>query len=113
MANESTELVESTGAPQELARPAIPAPSRGVWERIREHKIAQWTLAYAAAACPLVCIRSYRLPASTFEGYGGHERNRSTDTRFQSATSNELAGAVSPARTGASDFLSDWRAAIT
>ena len=32
----------------------MPAPSINVWARIKEHKIAQWTLAYAAAAYALL-----------------------------------------------------------
>jgi adenylate cyclase len=34
--------------------PAVPAPSTSVWARIKDHKIAQWTLAYAAAAYALL-----------------------------------------------------------
>jgi len=33
---------------------AAPTPSSSVWTRIKDHKIAQWTLAYAAAAYALL-----------------------------------------------------------
>jgi TolB-like protein/Flp pilus assembly protein TadD len=39
---------------QQSQTSSVPAPSLGVWARIREHKIAQWTLAYAAAAYALL-----------------------------------------------------------
>jgi TolB-like protein len=39
---------------EEGGQPAAPAPSAGVWTRIKDHKIAQWTLAYAAAAYALL-----------------------------------------------------------
>jgi hypothetical protein len=31
-----------------------PARSMSVWERLKEHKVAQWTLAYAAAGYALL-----------------------------------------------------------
>jgi TolB-like protein len=40
--------------PQESQVSTAPAPSLSVWARIKEHKIAQWTLAYAAAAYALL-----------------------------------------------------------
>jgi adenylate cyclase len=40
--------------PQESQVSTAPAPSIGVWTRIKDHKIAQWTLAYAAAAYALL-----------------------------------------------------------
>ena len=41
------------GAEQPTGRPAPAVPSN-VWARIRDHKVAQWTLAYAAAAYTLL-----------------------------------------------------------
>ena len=45
----------SSGHPQPAlgATPQAPAP-KGVWERLKQHKVAQWTLAYAAAGYTLL-----------------------------------------------------------
>ncbi len=40
--------------PQKSQVSTAPAPSVNVWARIKEHKIAQWTLAYVAAAYALL-----------------------------------------------------------
>ncbi len=47
--------VPSNGHPPPAgeAGPQAPAP-KGVWERLKEHKVAQWTLTYAAAAYTLL-----------------------------------------------------------
>jgi adenylate cyclase len=47
--------VPSSGAPLPAvgADPPAPAP-QGVWERLKQHKVAQWTLAYAAAGYTLL-----------------------------------------------------------
>jgi TolB-like protein len=48
-------VVESNNSSElPAAPPPVPAPSRSVWTRIKDHKIAQWTLAYAAAAYALL-----------------------------------------------------------
>jgi len=47
---ESSEPRETQGAPERYAALSAPAPSTSVWARIKEHKVVQWTLAYAAAA---------------------------------------------------------------
>ena len=54
MANEPTDSGDTQAAPEESAARAASAPSLSVWARIKEHKIAQWTLAYAAAAYALL-----------------------------------------------------------
>ena len=54
MANESNDSGETQGAPEEFVASSVPAPSLNVWARIKDHKIAQWTLAYAAAAYALL-----------------------------------------------------------
>jgi TolB-like protein/Tfp pilus assembly protein PilF len=46
---ESSDSGETQAAPNRRAAPSVPA-SLSVWERIKRHKVAQWTLAYAAAA---------------------------------------------------------------
>jgi TolB-like protein len=51
--------------PQESQVSTAPAPSIGVWTRIKEHKIAQWTLAYAAAAYAL--LDGTKIVSDTFE----------------------------------------------
>jgi TolB-like protein/Flp pilus assembly protein TadD len=48
---------ESLQAPSESQQPPVvpaPAPALSVWDRIKKHKVAQWTLAYAAAAYTLL-----------------------------------------------------------
>ncbi len=53
----TVESTESAQSPPELQQdPAVPdpAPSIGVWDRIKQHKVAQWTLAYVAAAYTLL-----------------------------------------------------------
>jgi adenylate cyclase len=47
---ESNDPGETPAAPQQPAAPSVPASSMSVWARIKEHKVAQWTVAYAAAA---------------------------------------------------------------
>ena len=57
MATESSASGEKLAAPEQDAAPSapsVPAPSTNVWARIKEHKVAQWTLAYAAAAYTLL-----------------------------------------------------------
>jgi TolB-like protein/Tfp pilus assembly protein PilF len=60
MADESPE--RGVAAPQAEdvrsgAASAVPSPAAmGVWERLRKHKVAQWTLAYGAAAYTLLHI---------------------------------------------------------
>ncbi len=53
--------------PSELpaAPPAVPAPPTSVWARIKDHKIAQWALAYAAAAYAL--LDGTKILSDTFE----------------------------------------------
>lgn len=48
------ESVQSPPEPQEQPVVPAPAPSLSVWDRIKKHKVAQWTLAYAAAAYTLL-----------------------------------------------------------
>jgi TolB-like protein len=48
------ESVQSPPEPQEQPVVPAPTPSLSVWDRIKEHKVAQWTLAYAAAAYTLL-----------------------------------------------------------
>ena len=54
MATESSASGEKLAAPEQDAALSVPAPSMNVWARIKEHKVAQWTLAYAAAAYTLL-----------------------------------------------------------
>ncbi len=54
MENESTDSSSTEAGLDQSAVPAFPAPSANVWARIKDHKIAQWTLAYAAAAYALL-----------------------------------------------------------
>ena len=54
MANESDDSGKTQAAPEEAAARVAAAPSISVWTRIKEHKIAQWTLAYSAAAYALL-----------------------------------------------------------
>ena len=54
MPNDSNEPGKTHSATEEPAAPPVPAASINVWARIKEHKIAQWTLAYAAAAYALL-----------------------------------------------------------
>ncbi len=54
MPNESNDSGETKAAPEEPAARSAPVTSVNVWARIKEHKIAQWTLAYAAAAYALL-----------------------------------------------------------
>ena len=54
MANESNDQGETPSALDRPAAHIVPAPSESVWARIKDHKIAQWTLAYAAAAYALL-----------------------------------------------------------
>ena len=51
--------------PQESQVSAARAPSLSVWARIKEHKVAQWTLAYAAAA--LALLEGAKLISDAFE----------------------------------------------
>lgn len=44
---------DATPPQSEIAAPKAPAPT-SMWARIKEHKVAQWTLAYAAAAYTLL-----------------------------------------------------------
>jgi TolB-like protein len=54
VANESNDADKTQAAPEESTPRGVATPSISVWARIREHKIAQWTLAYAAAAYALL-----------------------------------------------------------
>lgn len=49
MVTETGDSGETQPAPDQRAAPTVPA-SLTVWDRIKQHKVAQWTLAYAAAA---------------------------------------------------------------
>jgi len=51
---EASDLGEAQAAPQQHAELSVPARSMSVWARIKEHKVAQWTLAYAAGAYTLL-----------------------------------------------------------
>lgn len=51
---EASDLGEAQAAPQQHAELSVPARSMSVWARIKEHKVAQWTIAYAAAAYTLL-----------------------------------------------------------
>jgi TolB-like protein len=55
MTEPSAPTPEVPSAPQPTvgAGPHTPAP-KGIWERLKHHKVAQWTLAYAAAAYTLL-----------------------------------------------------------
>jgi TolB-like protein len=50
VSSESSDSGETKAAQEQRAAISAPAHSLSVWEQIREHKVAQWTLAYAAAA---------------------------------------------------------------
>ena len=50
MSSESSDSDETQTAQEQPAAISAPAHSLNVWERLKEHKVAQWTLAYAAAA---------------------------------------------------------------
>lgn len=54
MATESSASGEKLAASEQDVALSVPAPSMSVWARIKEHKVAQWTLAYAAAAYTLL-----------------------------------------------------------
>jgi TolB-like protein/lipoprotein NlpI len=47
---ESGDAEGTRAAPDEQVAASVPVRSMSVWARIKEHKVAQWTLAYAAAA---------------------------------------------------------------
>ena len=54
---ESAPLAAAPVAPAAAAPNAAPGPApHGVWARLREHKVMQWTLAYAAAAYTLLHV---------------------------------------------------------
>jgi hypothetical protein len=58
MADQSEETGADTPRPEErpdeAGAAASPSPQMGPWERIKRHKVAQWTLAYAAGAYTLL-----------------------------------------------------------
>src|SRR6185503_4676665 len=54
LVTEASDLGEAQAAPQQHAELSVPARSMSVWARIKEHKVAQWTLAYAAGAYTLL-----------------------------------------------------------
>jgi len=59
VATESSASAEGQAAPEQAAPEhpealSVPAPSMSVWAQINEHKVAQWTLAYGAAAYTLL-----------------------------------------------------------
>jgi adenylate cyclase len=64
VANESNSSGETQARPQESA-PVVTAPSINVWARIKEHKVAQWTLAYAAAA--YAALDGMKIVGETFD----------------------------------------------
>ena len=51
---QSSDSGETQAAPEQSAAKSVPARSLSVWERLKQHKVAQWTLAYAAAAYTLL-----------------------------------------------------------
>jgi TolB-like protein/thioredoxin-like negative regulator of GroEL len=51
---QSSESGETPLAPEQQAALSVPASPINIWGRIKEHKVAQWTLAYAAAAYTLL-----------------------------------------------------------
>jgi TolB-like protein/Tfp pilus assembly protein PilF len=63
--DESIESGESQGSPEQSGAQSVSAPSESVWTRIKDHKIAQWTLAYAAAA--LALLEGAKLMSDAFE----------------------------------------------
>jgi len=50
LVTESSESGETQAAREQQAAMSVPARPMSVWARLKEHKVAQWTLAYAAAA---------------------------------------------------------------
>jgi len=65
VANESNDPGKTQAAPEGSAARAVPAPSIDVWTRIKEHKVAQWTLAYAAAA--YAALDGMKIMSETFD----------------------------------------------
>jgi TolB-like protein/Flp pilus assembly protein TadD len=55
----------SAQAPQSAAIAAHAVPSANVWERLKHHKVLQWTLAYAAAAYTL--LHATQMAAESFD----------------------------------------------
>jgi TolB-like protein/Flp pilus assembly protein TadD len=51
---DSNESLQAPSEPQQPPAVPAPAPALSVWDRIKQHKVAQWTLAYAAAAYTLL-----------------------------------------------------------
>jgi adenylate cyclase len=45
---------QTAGALKPSSALTVPAPAMSVWERLKQHKVAQWTLAYAAVAYTLL-----------------------------------------------------------
>ena len=54
MVSESKDLGGSQSEPEHSATLFPPARTSSVWARLKQHKVAQWTLAYAAAAYALL-----------------------------------------------------------
>jgi len=52
--NDPNDSGNAQAAPEERLAETALAPSLAVWARIKEHKVAQWTLVYAAAAYALL-----------------------------------------------------------
>ncbi len=50
MNSQSSDSGEKQATPEQKAAVSASARSLSVWERLKQHKVAQWTLAYAAAA---------------------------------------------------------------
>jgi hypothetical protein len=57
--SKSNDLGGSQRVPEQPAALFPPARSSSVWERLKQHKVAQWTLAYAAAAYALLMPRRW------------------------------------------------------
>jgi serine/threonine-protein kinase len=54
MPDDSKNAGELGPVPEAPSAQSVPAPSINTWSRLKEHKVAQWTLAYAAAALTLL-----------------------------------------------------------
>jgi serine/threonine-protein kinase len=63
--NESNDPHEAPAASADSSTQGVSATPMNVWARIKEHKVAQWTLAYAAAA--LALLEGAKLVSEAFE----------------------------------------------
>ena len=62
LVTESSDSGETQAAREQRA---VPARSVSLWTRLKEHKVAQWTLAYAAAAYAV--LQGTEMVSSAFE----------------------------------------------